>query len=522
MDLSSVDIVEVIQPYTRLKKVGKEWRGLCPFHKEKTPSFFVNQEKGVYYCQGCHKGGNAITFIADIENVDYKRAEEIIAQKFGIEIAEREWGDMIKRERYVWLLKKTVEIYESSLSKSITAMDYFSQRGITESTRKKFRLGYARGLLKSITDKEQRQYLSDLFLIKEKKGGLGYYETLHDRVTFPIWNDNGFIVGIGARTIGNSNPKYLNSRFKKEKMLYGLNFSNREIRKLGYAVIVEGYMDMLSLYQAGIRNVVAVLSSTLTKYHAMILKKYTDRVMLMFDPDIAGNDATARAIIILIEAGLDIYVVDGLDDDPDAYIRSHGVKEMRSRIEKATSYISTIPDYKQKINFLAKIKDVPLDYIKSVAEEYGENPLSIKEKIDRIKQGRLQNRVKRRSGGVVMDIEREAVAAMVNNMKAVHPYIYLPLFKKYHDLAEYMLSSYEDSGVVNIPIESELYQRYPDIIAYGYTIKKNYAVDVVRLFLKKYIDVAIKIERAKMREAGDDSEIERILRAIKELKEMGK
>lgn len=520
MDLSLIDIVQLIEPYANLKKVGKEWRGLCPFHKERTPSFFVSQEKGVYYCQGCHKGGNAITFITDIENVDYKRAQELIAQRFGIEIIERNWDEMGKQDRYIWLLKKVVEIYEGALMESEQAQAYLLSRGITESIMKKFRLGYARGILKDITDGEQREYLNDLFLIKEKKGG-GYYETLHGRAIFPIWDDNGFIVGIGARTMGEGDPKYLNSRFEKQKVLYGLNYASKKIRGCGYAVVVEGYMDMLSLYQAGIQNVVAVLSSALTKYHAAILKKYTDRVMLMFDPDRAGDNATERAIVILVEAGLDIYIVDGLDDDPDAYIKSHGVEEMRKRIEKATPYIFTIPEYQKKLNFLAKIKNPPLDYIRIVAEEYGETPLFVKEKVDRIKQGRIQNRVKRRSHGVVMDMEREVVAAMVNNMEAIRHYVYLPLFKKYHNLADYMLSSYEDSGSVNIPIESELYHDYPGIIAYGYTMKKNYAIDVVRLFLRKYIDVAIKIEKAKIKEAGDDK-IEGILRAIKELKEMGK
>ncbi len=520
MDISGVDIVEVISPYTQLKKVGKEWRGLCPFHNEKTPSFFVNREKGVYYCHGCHKGGNAITFIADIENVDYKRAEQIIAQRFGIDMGEEKWEDMSKQEKYRWLLEKAMEIYESSLARSDKGIAYLAQRGITRQTRKRFRLGYAQGLLKNITDTEQRQFLNNLFLIKERKGG-GYYETLRGRVTFPIWNDNGFIVGIGARAIGNATPKYLNSRFKKERILYGLNYASREIRKAGYAVVVEGYTDTLSLHQSGIENVVAVLSSALTKYHAALLKKYTDRVILMFDPDSAGVDATARAIITLIEAGLDIYMVNGLDDDPDAYVKAHGAKEMRNKIENAIPYISTITEYRQKLRFLSRIKNPPLDYIKTVAEEYGETPLSVKEKIDRIKQGRVQNRIRRRVGNVI-DLEKEAVASMVNNIESVYPYIYLPLFKKYYDLAEYMLSNYEESGSVNIPIESELYRRYPDIIAYGYTIKRDYAVDVFKLFLKKYIDIAINIERNKISKAVNDSEIEKILMAIKQLKEMGK
>lgn len=342
------DIVDLISTHVPLKKKGSSYFGNCPFHNEKTPSFSVSRDKQMYYCFGCGAGGNIFTFLMEYENYTFVEALEYLAQRSGVELPKQELTGKEKEEMDQKTLlrgmNKAAAGYFYFLlrnKRGERGMDYLKGRGLSEETMKKFGLGFADiyrdGLyqyLKSKGYKDSQMKDSGLVTIEER----GAYDKFFNRVIFPIVDVNNRVIGFGGRVMGDGQPKYLNSKetllFDKSRNLYGLNFA-RSSRK-PYLIICEGYLDVISMHQAGFTNTVASLGTAFTSAHGLLLKRYTSEVILSYDSDEAGQKAALRAIPILKEAGLTVRVLNLAPyKDPDEFIKNLGASELEKRISEA-------------------------------------------------------------------------------------------------------------------------------------------------------------------------------------------
>ncbi len=343
------DIVDVISGYVDLKKKGADYFGLCPFHNEKTPSFSVSRNKQIYYCFGCHEGGNVLSFLMKYENLSFQEAMQVLADRAGIALPKQEMNAAQKQaaDRRAKLLEinKEAALYFHRLllaPEGKRALEYLKGRGLTDETIKHFGLGYSNkysdDLYKYLKKKGYADELlkdSGLITIDEKKGA---YDKFWNRAMFPIMDAGSRVIGFGGRVMGEGEPKYLNSPetaiFEKSRNLYGLNFARRS-RRPGF-LLCEGYMDVIALHQAGFDNAVAALGTSFTSGHANLLRRYAQEVYLTFDSDEAGVRAALRAIPLLREVGLSARVVDMQPHkDPDEFIGALGAEEYQKRIDEA-------------------------------------------------------------------------------------------------------------------------------------------------------------------------------------------
>jgi DNA primase len=332
------DIVEVISSYIPLKPAGKNYRALCPFHKEKTPSFTVSPEKGLFHCFGCGVGGNVFTFLMRYEGISFYEAVKSLAERYGISIEEVE-GVQEKLEPYFEINRMANEIFRMKLlhpREGKVARDYLLKRGVAPKSWELYGLGYAPDqwdLLSGFFEQKGK----DLLLVEEVgliiRGTKGYYDRFRGRIIFPIEDIRGRILGFGGRILGEGEPKYLNSPdspiFKKGECLYGLKQARDHIIQKREAVIVEGYFDVISLAQSGLRNVVAPLGTALTEVQLRILKPLVNKVLLLFDGDQAGRKAAMRAVELLVQEGIegDIIILPE-NEDPDTFLKSHSVEDL--------------------------------------------------------------------------------------------------------------------------------------------------------------------------------------------------
>ena len=330
------DIVDVVSQYVKLNRRGNTYFGLCPFHNEKTPSFSVTPSKQMYYCFGCGAGGNVYNFVMEYENYTFGEALQHLADRAGVQLPKIEYSREAreKAEKRATLLEinklaASYFYYQLRRENGSQAYTYLINRGVSEDTIKKFGLGYS--------DKYSDDLLreSGLFNVDERHG---MYDKFWNRVIFPIMDVNNRVIGFGGRVMGDGKPKYLNSPetkiFDKSRNLYGLNIA-RTTRK-NYLILCEGYMDVISMHQAGFTNAVASLGTALTSGHASLLKRYTQEVLLLYDSDDAGVRAALRAIPILREAGITSRVVSlKPHKDPDEFIKALGGEEFEKRLEQA-------------------------------------------------------------------------------------------------------------------------------------------------------------------------------------------
>ena len=344
------DIVDVVSQYVKLTRKGSSYFGLCPFHNEKTPSFSVTPAKQMYYCFGCGAGGNVFNFVMEYENYTFGEAPSHLAQRAGVELPKIEYSREAKEkaERKALLLeinKKAAQYFYYQLRREggKAAYQYLTGRGLSEETIKKFGLGYSDKYsddlykymkAKGYSDELLRE--SGLFNADERRG---MYDKFWNRVIFPIMDINNRVIGFGGRVMGDGKPKYLNSPetkiFDKSRNLYGLNVA-RTTRK-NYLILCEGYMDVISMHQAGFTNAVASLGTALTSGHASLLKRYTEEVLLLYDSDEAGIRAALRAIPILREAGVNAKVVSLKPyKDPDEFIKNMGAEAFEERLLNAS------------------------------------------------------------------------------------------------------------------------------------------------------------------------------------------
>ncbi len=345
------DIVDVISGYVRLRRQGSRYFGLCPFHSEKSPSFSVSADRQMYYCFGCHAGGNVFTFLMEYENFTFPEAMKHLADRCGMALPEMEYSKEARRQadqksRLLEIHKKVARFFYYQLKQESgrDAYAYLRSRALSEDTIRRFGLGYSskyNGQLYSYLKKEgyPDELLKDsgLITMDEKRGA---YDKFWNRVMFPIMDGNNRVIGFGGRVMGDGKPKYLNSPetkiFDKSRNLYGLNFA-RSARKSNM-IICEGYMDVIALHQAGFNQAVASLGTALTAQQSLLLKRYTQEVLLTYDSDEAGTKAALRAIPILKEAGLSVRVLNLKPyKDPDEFIKALGTEAFQERIEKAQS-----------------------------------------------------------------------------------------------------------------------------------------------------------------------------------------
>ena len=345
---SQNDIVDVISERVRLRKAGRNFTGLCPFHNEKTPSFSVSQEKQIYKCFGCGEAGNVISFVMKDKNLPFIEAVKYLANRANIplEINNGEKSKSAKKKDLLYRVNvEAAKFFFSNLMNNQNAKEYFLNRGIKEETIKKFGLGFANDSWNSLMFYLRKKGINDVLLeeaglisVNKEKGRK--YDRFRNRVMFPVFDYQGKVIGFGGRVLDDSKPKYLNSPetlvFQKGTNLYGLNFALKHNMSERYFVIVEGYMDLISLHQYGITNVVASLGTALTINQARLLKRYADKVIISYDADMAGQMATLRGLEILRTAGFDVRVLNiPQGKDPDEYVRSNGKEACLNLINSA-------------------------------------------------------------------------------------------------------------------------------------------------------------------------------------------
>lgn len=348
---SRCNIVDVVGRYVRLKRSGSNYMGLCPFHSEKTPSFSVSEKGQFFHCFGCGESGDVISFIEKIENMDFMTALRKLADMYGINLDDYGFTNESRKNRLYGMNRDAAVFFLHSLAdRPNPGRDYIMGRGLSLKTIGRFGIGFApdswNALLNYMKSKGyEEKDLAEGGLVSYSKGR--YYDKFRNRVIFPIINTRGKVIGFGGRIIGQGEPKYLNSPesavFSKRNNLFGLNLTRDSIKERDCAIIVEGYMDMVSLFQNGVTNTAATLGTALTPDQCAMLSRYTKNIVLSYDADSAGRKAALRGIEVIRQAGLSVRVLHVPDGkDPDEFVKKHGREAFEELVENALPYV----DYK--------------------------------------------------------------------------------------------------------------------------------------------------------------------------------
>ncbi len=416
------DIVDIVSEVVTLKKTGKNYLGRCPFHSEKTPSFTVSSEKQIYKCFGCGEAGNVISFVMKTRNMSFPEAVKLLGEKVGIVVDDADLSGKSsaaneKFKRMYDINIQAARYFYTNLKRFKAPYEYLKGRGITDETIKKFGIGFALDNWQEIRSYLKQRGFSEKEILelglttKNEKGNI--YDRFRNRIIFPVFNVSGRVIGFGGRVLDDSKPKYLNSPetpiFHKGTNLYGLNLAIKN--NLARTVImVEGYMDVISLSQQGVTNVVATLGTALTEGQCKLLKRYIDTVIVSFDSDVAGQNATIRGLEILQKSGFDLKILQiPSGKDPDEFIRSFGKEKFLNLVDGALPIIDFklrmaekgIDFSKQEmvIKYLKKVINVlkdldPLEkavYIKQVSEKSGIGEEAIMESLDKNPDKSIQN-----------------------------------------------------------------------------------------------------------------------------------
>ena len=358
---SSVDIVKVIGEYVRLKKAGgsPRYTGLCPFHTEKTPSFSVHSGHQFYHCFGCNVSGDVFKFVMEIERISFFEALKLLAERNGMSMPKREYADAEAKLRaaLMEMHETAARVFQSNLNgpAGTQARQYLASRNVTPEQIAEFGLGLSdpsgNQLVRQFeSSRFAPEHLEQSGLVAKRQEGAGFYDRFRGRLMFPIHNESGKVIGFGGRALRpGEEPKYLNSPetalYRKSYVLYNLHRAKDALRKSDYTVLVEGYMDVIGVYSAGVHNVVASCGTSLTNTQVRILKRHSDNIVVNFDPDNAGASATEKYIKELLDEGLRVRVLE-LDGnlDPDEYVKASGVEAYRQRLEKAPVYFHWLAD----------------------------------------------------------------------------------------------------------------------------------------------------------------------------------
>ena len=403
---NAIDIVDLIGAFLPLKKRGKSFIGLCPFHVEKTPSFNVSPERQMYHCFGCGVGGNAITFVMDFEKVSFLEAVRSLAEKAGIVLPQdtAEDGDRASEQEQLYqVCREAGLLFYKNLTETDEgkyAWEYFHKRGFTDETIRTFGLGYSMNAWESfISFSREKNIPIELAekagLVRKRDDG-SYHDYFRGRGMFPIFSTTGRVVGFGARKLREDDPlgKYLNSPetliYNKSKLLYGIYQAKDAIREKDFVILVEGYADLITTFQSGVKNIVASSGTALTQEQIQLISRYTKNITIMYDADSAGSKAALRGVDLVLENDLDVRVAPLPEgDDPDSFIRENGAEAFRKLIDEAVSFIDFIAQSFEKqgkletpegqaktvraiVQSISKMKDELKRnfYIRQVAEKY--------------------------------------------------------------------------------------------------------------------------------------------------------
>ncbi len=340
---TGTDIVELVSGYVALKKVGRNWRGLCPFHTERSPSFYVNPERQTYHCFGCGAGGSVINFVMAIEKLEFPEAVKFLGKRLGIRVESDKPSD--RSQALYDVCELACQFYEQQLGRSTAAQEYLKRRGLGVETVRRFRLGFAPGGNRLRGEAKRKGWSEDVLvqagLLAVRDNGLADY--FYDRLMFPVFSLSGRVIAFGGRVLDATEPKYLNSPespiFRKGDNLYGL-FQAKGYLRNEVPIVVEGNFDLLSVVDAGLNSVVAPLGTALTPQQAQVLRRYNDRAIIMFDGDAAGRKAAARAIAVLLAAGIEPGIVTlPAGEDPDSYVRKHGKERFAATVAEANDFV---------------------------------------------------------------------------------------------------------------------------------------------------------------------------------------
>lgn len=443
---ANTDIESVISPYVNLRRRGKNLVGLCPFHNEKTPSFTVYPENGSFYCFGCGVGGDVITFVRRMENLDYMEAVKQLADRAGMALPEDGYDDTLAKKRTAVLAanRAAAKFFHAQLYtvQGRQALDYFLDRGLAPETIRHFGLGFAPNDWRALKRHLNEQGFDDILLESanllrrsDKNGKVSYYDNFRNRVMFPIIDPRGNVIAFGGRVLDDSKPKYINTSdtlvYKKSNGVFALNFAKNG--NDGKLIIAEGYMDVIALHQAGFTNAVACLGTALTKEQANLLSRYADTIILSYDADEAGQKATARALGIFGTTGMEIKVLhlEG-GKDPDEIIKKYGAQRFQAiidgaandteyRLLKARQGIDLATD-DGKVKYLSVAAEIlaeigsPVEvdvYASRLAHELGVDKLAIQSQVKYKREGLKKRRAVKR--------EQEQTRLLINGQNTKNP-----------------------------------------------------------------------------------------------------
>ena len=575
------DIVDVVSQYVRLTRRGSTYFGLCPFHNEKTPSFSVTPGKQMYYCFGCGAGGNVYNFIMEYENYTFGEALKHLADRAGVELPKIEYSREVreKAEQRAELLeinKQAAQYYYYQLRTEggKIGYQYLSGRGLSEETMRKFGLGYSDkfggGLYKFLKSKgysDERLRESGLFNVDERHG---MYDKFWNRVIFPIMDVNNRVIGFGGRVMGDGKPKYLNSPetkiFDKSRNLYGLNIARTTRKK--YLILCEGYMDVISMHQAGFTNAVASLGTALTSGHASLLKRYTQEVLLLYDSDEAGIRAALRGIPILRDAGVSSRVVNLKPyKDPDEFIKNMGAEAFEERLGQASDSFmfrvsiaeSEFPmDEPQGQNrFFERCAELLLElkdelernlYIEAIVKKYrGQYGVSVEDLRKRVNtlalKGTLaENRTQPKTSGGQNKKKKESASDQAQKLMLTWLITYPGIFDKvaqylnaedfivplYKEVAQMLFRQREEEGQVN---PAKLLNSFTDseeqrevASLFNATIHLETQQEQDRAFADTLLRIKAEslAEKNRNLDPTDMAGLQQILREKKELEELGR
>ncbi|RJR20029.1 MAG: DNA primase [Nitrospiraceae bacterium] len=401
-----IDIVDLISDYVQLKKAGQNWKGLCPFHAEKTPSFTVSPAKQIFHCFGCGSGGDIFTFLARSENLSFPEVLKILAKRAGVTLktSPREAAETGEKEPLFNINKDAAWFFEQNLPKHAQAAGYLKGRGISGDIQKRFVLGYAQNSWNSLLNFLGRKGYKPEMVRKAglaTQGPKGIYDVFRNRIMFPIYDLKGDVIAFGGRAIDNSEPKYLNSPetpvFNKRKILYGINHAKDSIKDTGQALLMEGYLDVITAHTFGFTNAVAPLGTACTQEHGKLIKRFAEEAIIVFDSDEAGNKAAKNSAGILLESGLNVKIlsIPG-KEDPDSFLRKKGKEAFQALLENPLSVIDFFMLQKgdkrimarEAIEAISKAPDKILQgtYIKMLSEKLNVEERYVREEYQRIKK----------------------------------------------------------------------------------------------------------------------------------------
>jgi DNA primase len=458
---SSIDIVDFISDYVQLKKAGQNYKGLCPFHPDKVPSFMVSPSKQIFHCFGCGSGGDVISFLMKHDNLSFNEAKRYVANKAGIQLTEpqRNTHASEKREKLFRIQGEALTFFRGHLKSSDTARAYLTKRGIDDTSVNRFNIGFAPNEQTALLQHLKEKGYTDSFI---KDAGLavidrkGYRDTFRGRIIFPICNMRGDSIAFGGRVMHNTLPKYLNSPeteiFKKGETLFAVNLAKDEIRKKGYALVVEGYLDAIICHQYGFQNTVSPLGTALTVGQLKKLKVLTTKVVVIFDGDEAGIAAAKRSLPIFCECDVKAKILllpQG--DDPDSYLRKKGKRALQKMLADTMSMIEflmkisgkdKIDTVRESLLMIASGNDLIIadEMVKELAERSG-----ISETILRSELRKMKKKAKRSKG-------EEAVP--VKTVRHVEEYLLLSALISFPEKVEEVIPEVNSEELRTVPIKS--------------------------------------------------------------------